>query len=293
MSLHTDTPIVHRSMQSSQRQAREVVRLITEAGDLSPSYQRGSVWTVEQRLGLIRSWLIGLPIPAVIVNKRFDGNWPCQNDGWPVGGYEFAVIDGKQRIETAIAWFGDELAVPASWFDGDDINSTVESEDGDWVFYSGLTEQARRVFALRSMLPVIETDVSTEAEEAEIYLLVNATGTSQTVADLANAQQVAGQEVTEQPSGTLPKPEDVVGELLSTYGNLRPDSTEAITAESVHFLAARAVEYDRALRQDENPDRQSHRSLHGGRGCRFPGSTAITSSPHSVDDGAADEASND
>lgn len=254
MSLHTDTPIVHRSMQSSQRQAREVVRLITEAGDLNPSYQRGSVWTVEQRLGLIRSWLIGLPIPAVIVNKRLDGNWPCQDDGWPVGGYEFAVIDGKQRIETAIAWFGNELSVPASWFDVDDINSTVESEDGDWVFYSGLTEQARRVFALRSMLPVIETDVSTEAEEAEIYLLVNAAGTSQTVADLANAQQVAGQEVTEQYGGRLPTPRDLVGQLLSTYGNLRPDSTEMITAESLYFLAAEAVAYDRALRQDENPD---------------------------------------
>ena len=43
--------------------------------DLSPPYQRGSVWTEDQRLDLMYSLLAGYPIGAVILNDRMNTAW--------------------------------------------------------------------------------------------------------------------------------------------------------------------------------------------------------------------------
>lgn len=41
-------------------------------------------------------------------------------------------------------------------------------------------------------------------------------------------------------------PEEVVNDLLTTYAHIERTSDEKITAESLYFLAARAIEADRA-----------------------------------------------
>lgn len=43
-------------------------------------------------------------------------------------------------------------------------------------------------------------------------------------------------------------PEDVVHNLFTTYAHIERTSDEKITAESLYFLAARAIEVDRAQR---------------------------------------------
>lgn len=45
-------------------------------------------------------------------------------------------------------------------------------------------------------------------------------------------------------------PEDVVHDLFTTYAHIDRMSDEKITAESLYFLAARAIEADRAQRAD-------------------------------------------
>ena len=125
-------------MQASNRSAREIARIFSDGdGDISPEYQRGSVWTEDQRIALVRSWLMGVPIPSIVINDRIFGAWPNDKRG-PSGGYAYSAIDGKQRIETAIAWFGGEFAVPASWFAPGDVEVTEETEDGPYVRYTGL-----------------------------------------------------------------------------------------------------------------------------------------------------------
>lgn len=162
--------------------------MVTDHGDISPVYQRGSVWTTEQRMGLIKSWLIGLPIPAVIISDRFTHLWPFDKaTGLPEGGFMLAVVDGKQRIETAQMWFAGDLAVPASWWEPESVERTVTTEDGEYVTFTGLSEVGQRVFSNRALLPVIEAKVGSIAEEAGLYLLVNGAGTAQTAEDLANA----------------------------------------------------------------------------------------------------------
>ncbi|TDP89597.1 uncharacterized protein DUF262 [Leucobacter luti] len=190
MTRQTAHPITHQTLTASNRSAREVARLLA-AGDLSPAYQRGSVWTDDQRIGLIRSWLIGMPIPAVIINDRLAPPWPKAVDGFPLGNHLYGVIDGKQRIETAIAWFDGLLPVPASWFPAEQVADTTVTDDGLYVTYQQLTPTGQRLFTNRALLPVIETAVGTIAEEADLYLLVNAAGTQQTEADLANAKLIS------------------------------------------------------------------------------------------------------
>lgn len=38
---------------------------------LSPPYQRGLVWGHKRKVNLIRSLLLGVPIPSIVVNDRF------------------------------------------------------------------------------------------------------------------------------------------------------------------------------------------------------------------------------
>jgi len=151
---------------------------------LDAPYQRGHIWTVDQRIALIRSWLQGIPVAAAILNNRM-------GRGWPVAGPAYAVVDGKQRITTAIMWLDDEFAVPASWFDPRWVDTTVDTDDGPYVHHSNLSVVGQRMFATRAMLPCAEAQVSSVAAEAEVYLLVNGEGTPQTDADMVNARRVA------------------------------------------------------------------------------------------------------
>lgn len=113
------------SLDSSIRQVRSFADLASESSGgqtpvgllLDPPYQRTSVWGPEQRQNLIRSFLMGLPIPAVVLNDRFaagDGAFWSGTRDWRV-----AVVDGRQRLETLLDWWSGKLAVPAAWFSQD------------------------------------------------------------------------------------------------------------------------------------------------------------------------------
>lgn len=194
MTRQTSAPIQPYTLQSSARSAREIARIFTETdGDLSPEYQRGSVWTDDQRINLVRSWLMGVPVPSVIINDRIFGPWPKGGpNGTPAGGYSYSVIDGKQRIETAIAWFEGDLAVPASWLPAETVEATEETDDGPYVRHTGLARSEQRHQGMSFQLPTVEAKVATIEEEASLYLLVNGEGTPQADEDMANAARVAG-----------------------------------------------------------------------------------------------------
>lgn len=193
MTFQTDAPLEHRSLSATNRFVEFFVRNV-ERGYmlLDPPYQRGDVWTAEQRMGLIRSWMQGVPIPAVIINDRISPAWfranPQDRNDPP---YAYAVIDGRQRIQTAIDWFAGTLAVPASWFPAEHVETTQDTDDGPYVLYTGLTKTGQRFAENRCVLPCAEGKVATVEQEAEIFLLVNGAGTPQTPTDLARAARVA------------------------------------------------------------------------------------------------------
>lgn len=161
--------------------------------DINPPYQRGSVWGVEQRRALIFSLLSGIPVPAVIIMDRFNETWEANEHPLDHANHEpvYAVVDGKQRIETVLAWVDDEFAVPASWYDPDDVQVTEDTEDGPYVRRSGLSDRARRVEHTRMLLSVCEGKSTSIRDEAAVYLLVNGGGVAQTGEDMDNAARVA------------------------------------------------------------------------------------------------------
>ncbi|WP_328973339.1 DUF262 domain-containing protein [Streptomyces sp. NBC_00239] len=195
MTRQTARPLEHHNLRTSDRSPREIVTSfrLTFGLDLDPDYQRGDVWTDDQRVALIRSWLTGTPTGVVILNDRTTPEWKEANGYDPTdrGEAMYVCIDGKQRITTAYRWYDDELAVPATWFPQDDVTATEETDDGPYVRLSGLAKPARLKFANRAHLSVAMAKVATAAEEAEIYLLVNGGGTPQSEADMDNATRIA------------------------------------------------------------------------------------------------------
>jgi hypothetical protein len=188
-------PFDRLHLETTNRSARELARLVEEGQiDASPPYQRGSVWNLDQRIALVKSWLQGVPVPAVMVNDRTSSEWHARygDENLSTGQGMWAVVDGKQRLETARMWFGDEFAVPASWFPADDVDTTIDTPDGLYVCYSGLTKRGQTVMAMGgSMQPMTTAKLDTIEAEADLYLLVNGGGTAQTEADMAHAASYA------------------------------------------------------------------------------------------------------
>lgn len=155
--------------------------------DLNPPYQRGSVWSTQQRRDLIRSLLMGVPIGAVITNKRtYSTERNIRIYGVP---HIYAVVDGKQRVETIIAFANDELSVPAEWWEDRSLIAEKVTDDG-FVTFSGLTDYGQRQFEMFPM-PTEEAQVTGLAAEAAIFGLVNTSGTPQTDADIQRAEEIA------------------------------------------------------------------------------------------------------
>ena len=65
--------------------------------DLNPDWQRGSVWTRDQRPRLIDSLDNGYPLPHITLWTRPQGR--------------FVMVDGKQRTETIVGFVNDEFSV--------------------------------------------------------------------------------------------------------------------------------------------------------------------------------------
>lgn len=187
MTLQTQQPLEHRNLSATARQAAELVSNVTNGElDLNPPYQRGPVWTLDQRQNLIRSMLLGIPVPAVILNARWQSATWDQGPSW-------ACVDGRQRIETMCQWMADELPIPASWIEPAMVDATFDTDDGPYLNYKHLTMAGRRITRGRFLIPVAEAQVDTVEEEAAIYLLVNGAGTAQSAGDLERAARIAAQ----------------------------------------------------------------------------------------------------
>ncbi|MDJ0342231.1 DUF262 domain-containing protein [Streptomyces sp. H10-C2] len=189
MTRQTTEPLDVLSLSTGDRQIHELARSFRESFgiEMNPPYQRGRVWTLDQRIALVRSWLTGTPTGVVILNDRSANLMAKRDDNAPI----YACIDGQQRLTTAYDWFDDLFAVPASWFPAEDVTATEATDDGAYVRWSGLSLVRQRHFKNRSHLTVAVAHVATVQEEAAVYLLVNGGGTPQTDADMSNAARIA------------------------------------------------------------------------------------------------------
>ncbi|WP_331750729.1 DUF262 domain-containing protein (plasmid) [Streptomyces globisporus] len=196
MTRQTAAPLDHISLTPSFQSAKWLARRIGEGEiTLDPSYQRGDVWTPDQRINLVHTWLLGRPAGVVILSDRCNPAWAAANPGRDP--YEtpgeplWACVDGKQRLTTAVMWFNSEFTIPASWLPADHVGRTEDTDDGPYVRHSGLTEKGVRFMERYCSLLVGETkECATEADEAAFYLVVNGGGSPQSAASMANAERV-------------------------------------------------------------------------------------------------------
>lgn len=187
--------LVNRNIQPTACNLRDLVNFWRDDMiDVSPSYQRGDVWTHEQRVALIKSLLLGVPVAALVLNVRDNHVWHA-NEGDP-GSAVYVVIDGKQRLTTVRMFFDGDLAVPADWFEPDWIKRTVRrwtdhDHPGSEVCWGDFELSARRYMGQGFIIPVAEARLGSLAEEAEVYDLINSAGTAHTTAELDRARSIA------------------------------------------------------------------------------------------------------
>jgi hypothetical protein len=189
MTKQTTAPLEELRLYATARNARDLANMVADGlMTVDTPYQRGPVWTLDQRQALIRSFMQGIPVPAIVVNTRaYVYGW----EGDEAASY--AVIDGKQRMLTVIAWFAGDFAVPASWFNPEHVETTEDTDDGPYVRFTGLTVVGQRKQSIaRFLMPMCEAKLPNVRAEAEVYLLLNGGGTPQTDEDMDRARAVAG-----------------------------------------------------------------------------------------------------
>jgi len=171
-----------------------------ELYDLDAPYQRGAVWTLEQRQNLIRSLYMGVPVGSTIVSTL-----PYRKDGKLA-----RVVDGKQRILAVRAFAQGEFPVPAWWFRPGELRPEAAGRAD--VSWSDLSDGAQFRFETGAPLPALEfngqveylhkdakgnwvtrncSDAEILAAEAELFELINFHGTPQTEVTRERARRVA------------------------------------------------------------------------------------------------------
>lgn len=197
-------PLPELHLQTNSRPVMHWTGRTGERIDLDAPYQRGSVWTVEQRRNLIKSLIQGIPTGAIVIAFQGYGEEVC-----------YRIVDGKQRIETIQAFYRGDFTVPGHWFRAGDLVAGVTARSSD-ITYADLNRNGQYRFEFAKM-PELEFDATTEtthkpdgfgtgkdrydfrkrtpaerlAAEAELYVLINFGGVPQTDADRARAQKVA------------------------------------------------------------------------------------------------------
>lgn len=130
---------------------------------LDPPFQRGSVWTVEQKQAWIESILMDLGLPAIFVNR-----FPKQH---PVYGWREIVIDGQQRLRATAEFMEDKFRVRGELWSEQDI-----------TFH--------RIFKMSlGCVPVVYTGYETDRECAELYMKLLKAGTAHTPEEIDKAQR--------------------------------------------------------------------------------------------------------
>lgn len=142
--------------------------------NLSPAFQRQSVWGKRDRQLLIESLLDGVPIPSVYLYRQSGRR----------GALKYDVIDGKQRIETILYFMGrgplasdDSLVIRTSFDEG-------EAPDW-WSWWDLRTEHQNRIQATN--IPIIEVEGELN-EIIDLFVRINSTGKRLTGHEKRNAR---------------------------------------------------------------------------------------------------------
>jgi hypothetical protein len=128
--------------------------------NLSPSYQRGSVWTVEQQSAFMGHILQGGEVAPIVFHRVPDSG-------------KAEVIDGKQRIEAILAWLDGKVA--------------AQLDNGRIVNIANLIMGKRVAMGLTRINVRFRYIDLPFAERVKFYVRLNSAGTPHTEQQLLDA----------------------------------------------------------------------------------------------------------
>jgi len=153
--------------------------------NLSPTFQRKSVWTEKDRRKLVDTLVRNFPIPALFLYER-------QEDGK----LKYDVIDGKQRLETLLGFLG-HLRGHRFIFEGD-----IPGFEGKQRIDARTLRSNRKLKTtllpqiMRYRIPVIEVSGDL-GDIVELFVRINSTGKTLTSQERRNARY-SGSELLKQ-----------------------------------------------------------------------------------------------
>jgi Protein of unknown function DUF262 len=159
-SYQVDVSLVH--MESFLEGQRDDMKSLGGVLDLEPDYQRGHVWTLEQRVRYVESLIRGQAPNTLMFNCPGWGRSEATGD---IPRYTFQCIDGLQRMTTVRMFMRGEFTV----FDG------LTAAD---LRYSPFDP-------LRVRMQVRVYEFTTRAELLQFYLDLNSAGTVHPPEELA------------------------------------------------------------------------------------------------------------
>ncbi len=136
--------------------------------DMDQPYQRGVVWGLKRKQNLIKSVLMGVPIPAILINNRFDAKF-SHPDYSRDRCWAYAIVDGKQRVSTFQQFVANRFPVPLEWF----------QDMGRGPIFYGQLSLANQRHVRNNSIPVAEGFFKTLEEEQELFDLINFGGLAQ------------------------------------------------------------------------------------------------------------------
>lgn len=155
--------IVNRFKSSTKNKQRQL--------NLSPGFQRESVWTNKDRQKLIDSILRNYPIPAIFLYRR-------EENGESI----YDVVDGKQRIETCLMFMG--------LIKGKRFGAKVQlpnKDDQEWIDYKMLQRRKQQFLFTEYKITTIEVK-GDPSDIIELFVRINSTGKALTPAEKRHAK---------------------------------------------------------------------------------------------------------
>lgn len=150
-------------------------RGITEAWniDTNPPYQRGHVWTNEQRSAFLGYWLQGGTVPTLWV-------WEPPSRKEDSGEARPELIDGKQRLTALLMWWHDEIAA---------------NVDGRMIY----AKDTDKRFRVHHMIHLTFVRLESRADVLRFYLRLNGGGTPHSADELTRVRALLSAETGDSP----------------------------------------------------------------------------------------------
>ena len=138
--------------------------------DIEPPWQRKDVWPLGKKRELIKSLILGIPLPSIILHKKA-GRW--------------SIIDGKQRLTAIVQYLRNEFKLPAYTV------KVGRLHESSRAFYDmegkrSLPSDVRTSLDLQEV-PALEFRDVPETRLRKIFQLYNVAGMKLNAAEIRNA----------------------------------------------------------------------------------------------------------